>query len=353
MGTLLTTAAALRTTATTLLIGAFAVCSTAMADVLEDDVPLALVLALLGGPPDQTVLYSGMPPGFPEVPVPDSVTVLGGVQMSNTRRVILDVGGPTGPVRDRMIVDMQAEGYLLITQPPQRPQQAMIRGFQTASTIPEGMPVQLCHDQHGIVMIRPFPGSRGAQINTLIELQQQQAPRHLRAPAASWSTGTGSAGTPLFVDMTGIPRQAQPGQPMSCQDMRDQQLRQGMPRGQSMAEHMPQLVMPAGAIMQQSQQGAIPRWSAFGGGGGVQPGMSTDALMEMDISLSALYTHFADQLREQDWSLESESEGSVTATGTWLANVTGPDGAEQVVHGVLTVARDGGEDEWRLRFMIW
>ncbi len=323
-----------------LVLGVLVLCTSVLADPFEDDVPLDLVRALLGGQIDQTVLYAGWPPDFPQVPLPDSVTVLGSVQMMNVQRVVLDTGGPAGPVRDRLIADLEAEGYLLITQPPQRRAPFPMGGFQAVPAIPDGMPVQLCHEQHGMLLIRPLPGGSGGPSRT-IELHTQ-----LSRPMAA-------AGTPFFSDAPAIARQtvAAGPQTLSCEDLRDRQLQQqGMGSGQSLAEYMPQLLLPAGAISQQSSQGGIPRLGMSGGG--LSPGLLSDAEMQMDMTLSALYSHFARQLREQGWQADSEAEGETTATGTWLS-VHETSGAERTVYGLLLITQLDGADAWRLRFVIW
>lgn len=318
----------------------FLICSSVLADPFEEYVPLELARALLGGQVEQTVLYPGFPPDFPEVSLPDSVTVLGSVQMMNVQRVVLDTGGPAGPVRDRLVAALETEGYLLITQPPQRMAQIPMRGFQTVPAIPDGMPLQLCHEQHGMLLIRPLAGGSGAP-SRMIELHYQSS--RPMAPAAA---------TPFLSGSPAIARQSIPPgtQTLSCEDLRDRQLHQGMASGQYLSEVMPQLLLPAGAILPQSSQGGIPRLGISGGG--LSPGLLSDAEMQMSIELSALYIHFARQLREQGWQADAEAEGEHSATGTWVSSHE-IDGTERAVYGVLSITELDGDDTWRLRFVLW
>ena len=39
--------------------------------------------------------------------------------------------------------------------------------------------------------------------------------------------------------------------------------------------------------------------------------------LEIDWSMEEVYRHFAEQITEQDWALDTESIGSVSASGTW------------------------------------
>lgn len=38
-------------------------------------------------------------------------------------------------------------------------------------SIPEGMPIQLCHEQHGLLMLRVVGSSQGMAVTTMLEVQ--------------------------------------------------------------------------------------------------------------------------------------------------------------------------------------
>jgi hypothetical protein len=75
--------------------------------------------------------------------------------------------------------------------------------------------------------------------------------------------------------------------------------------------------------------------------------MSTEVSIEIDWGIDAIYEHIAEQINRQQWNLDSDSIGEITATGTWLRNV---DNVGNFI-GTLTVT-SAGDNRFDLKFVI-
>ena len=82
-------------------------------------------------------------------------------------------------------------------------------------------------------------------------------------------------------------------------------------RGMGISQYMPQLLVP-----EEARQGRMPFMRATGlssSGNSAE----TDTNFTIQWELEEVYEHFAEQIVELGWTLDAESLGSVTATGSW------------------------------------
>ncbi len=312
--------------------------SLAIANPIEDQVPLDLVRVLLPGNPEQTFLYEGAPPGFPELPLPESASILGSMESGNMRRMVVEFAEPAGPARTRLIADMEAEDYLLITQPPQVMRPGSGGGFMAPPSIPDGMMVQLCHEQHGMLMLRIVGSGQGMAASTLLEVQSTA----LQVPGPAAFTPFRNTGAAEI-------RMAAPSN-TSCEALLDQQQGRFQTMRSGLGAKVPGLLLPAAASGAQTRQSGLPG-GGFGASG-PSSGRSNEARFNMPGTAAGLYEHFSGQLRDQDWAEDHGAAGEVSATGAWVSTIRDQDGEERPVRGILSVMQDGDE-QWNARFMFW
>lgn len=76
-------------------------------------------------------------------------------------------------------------------------------------------------------------------------------------------------------------------------------------------------------------------------------GMEVDAYLELDWTIDEVYAHFAEQITDQEWELDTESVGNISATGTWVLN---PEPDVNLV-GTFTVM-DSGDSNYQMKFRM-
>lgn len=277
------------------------------AQPFEESIPLDLARALISpGSVDNISFYQGFPPDFPDIELPAGISVMGSMGQHNAERVVLYATPDAGQQREALVASMEEQGYRMLTRPPQQdPDQ---RGFVAPDVIPPGMPVQLCHDDHGTMMIQVVSGSA----------------------------------EPLLVMMgMGSPRQMQ----MNCeqQEARMELMgRQGPGAGPQ--RYMPRLELPSGAT---GRSAALRAFSPFGSGmSGSGNTVRTSTDVSVDWPPERLHEHFAAQLREQGWTVDSEGLGTFSASSGWR----GEEDDESLL-GALQVL-SSGDGQYQVTFVL-
>jgi len=272
----------------------------------EDNIPLELATVLVSqGQVDSVGFYRGVPPDFPDIALPRGVSVLGSMTQRNGHRVVLRAPPDAGQQREALVRAMEASGYRMLTRPPQTdPDQ---RGFVAPAVIPPGMPVQLCHDDRGNMTVRVVSGG----VEPMLVLM----------------------GSPLPV------QQAR----MSCDQQEARMDRMGGPGRASRGaqQYMPRLELPPDATSR-----AAAAFSPFRGISGSLDNARTSTDVSIEWEPGRLHEHFAGQLREQGWAVDSEASGTRSAISGWVGEEEG-----QSLLGSLQILASG-EDQYQVTFQL-
>lgn len=247
-----------------------------------DSIPLDVAEALFGfGIDDNFAVYSDIIDDFPEFDMPSEFEVVGSVLQNRQMRVVLATQLDEAEAVDAIASSYLDDGWINMPQfnPPR-----VEKGFVSAANSNLRPRYQMiCHDDHG-------------QLN--MSYRQRPSENYL-----VMSLGIGF----------GFNRSWQ-----SCQEIIAQQeisLARMSGRSMGMQQYMPRLELPEGT----TQGGYQPFF--IGGGGGGNNSYETDATVEIEMNLEEVFRHFAEQIIEQEWSSDSESVGTATATGTWTKTV--------------------------------
>ncbi len=279
------------------------------ASAFEDGVPQVLVEQFTSGQ-----IYSGLPVDFPQVDLPDSITVRGSLDNDFSQMVVFSSAVPVEEASMDLAESFENSGWTRLISQNFTPQQ---NGFIYPDQPPQplGADDQFCHDRYGTMTL------------------------------------TSSQGSENFINLR-LMNQAmmQPG--FSCQQQNQQRQMQidragngpgfGMPNQQ----YLPRLEMPEG-----DGQNARPRSPFFGlrGISGSSNDFETQASISGDWSVEELNQHFADQLQAQGWQLDSDWAGEVSAGGNWTIN---PEANTNLI-GILTVLeRTQGIFELKFRLVV-
>lgn len=292
------------------------------AQEIQDDVPIDLVKALLGSnSPFDVRIYSAVPDHFPQITIPDSAELLGGADMGHSQQIVMRVEGDGMRQRAQIIAALESEGYLMLTQmPAANPAQT---GFVAPQLIPPSMPVQLCHDTHGMLSVR-ITGNNPAQMGSTQTISPGTQSLSLGIVSPFFSTQSGAAAdstattSVINISSTGgavRPRTAMMGG-VSCEQMQLQfsGRGQGGPMMPNINQYMPRMELPAAATL----PGMGMRPAMFSGSAG---GMESRIDMSIDWDLPRLFRHFTDQIAQQNWQIDNETVGSISANAGWTREV--------------------------------
>ncbi|MDO9518743.1 MAG: hypothetical protein Q7L19_00840 [Pseudohongiella sp.] len=324
------------------------------AEEIRDNVPLDLVKALLGtNSPYDVRLYSGLPDSFPEFRIPDSAELLGSADMGHSQQVILRAQGDGMQQRSQIMTSLEDSGYLLLTQAPTaNPAQT---GFVTPLFIPPSMPVQFCHDEHGMLTIR-ITGANPTYVgNTpfgprVLSLSSSQGPAYQpflnSTSRATWVAGTSNAAmTDSIINVTatgGVNNSRAQMGAMDCQQMLAQFSGRGQPAPALMNinQYMPRMELPAAATLSPAR-GMGPSFTS-----GSLNGIESGVVMSIDWELGRLFRHFTDQIAQKDWLIDNQSVGDISATASWIREID-----EMQFFGMLRVIKTA-DSHYRLQFSI-
>jgi len=271
------------------------------ADDFEDAIPLPIVEALFDiHGSGQFAVYTDIMEEFPPVPVPPDFTVCGSANQTTWLRVALATALDETAALAAMREALKADGWIAL--PPREPP-VRDAGFVT------GLPVVVrnnayCHDDHGQVTLS----------------FRRRWPENFLVLTASLNQVGGQ----------------------SCAEVIAQyeHTRALMSRADSGAQqYMPRLIVPRLTGRSMRQAGWIP-------GSISSSGHSAESQASLAIAwpLEEVFDHFASQLAEQDWAVDSRSVGSVSATGTWTRTVEN----DRTVIATLSIVR-AGKARYQLR----
>ena len=261
-------------------VSLFAAFDFAKADTeFEDSIPIAVAEALfdigLGG---QFAAYSDIMDDFPEFQLPSEFDVMGSVVQNSQMRVALTTELEESAATEALKESFLDSGWV---EMPQFQRFPSTRGFVSAVETRTFYGSQICHDEHGQLSI----GFRQRDEGNVVSLRSSYG------FARNWR---------------------------NCDELIAQQEQSmAMMRGRSsgLGELMPRLEVP-----EEARQGSRPALM-LGGMSSSSDSAETDARIELEWELERVYQHFAEQILEQGWTLDTESIGSLTATGTWTQTV--------------------------------
>ena len=243
------------------------------ASEFEDSIPLDVAEALFDfGVGGRFAVYSDIMDGFPIFQLPDEFTVLGSTYYNNSMRV----GLSTEFVEERAVQAIEdsfgSDGW--VTMPNYNPMRNRT-GFVSANQV-EPQYRSICHDQFGQMSISSRP--RGPLSLIVLSLSASLN--------RNWT---------------------------SCAQLRAQQEQQmAMMSGRvGFQQYMPRLVVPEEANSERSPGFALASSSSSNNSA------ESEISLEINLDMEAVYTHFAEQMIGQEWNLDTESIGSVSASGTW------------------------------------
>ncbi|GJM13281.1 MAG: hypothetical protein DHS20C12_16840 [Pseudohongiella sp.] len=286
--------------AVSLVAGLPSLADTEFEDSIPIDVAEVLFDSTLTG---QIEIFSDLIDDFPPFTMPDDFSVIGSVVQSGSSRVVLSTNLPHDQALQQLQDSFEQEGWLEFPnfRPPVRDS-----GFVAPVPVIMHIPNSFCHDDFGRVSISS--SERGA-------ISHFALARH------------NSFGNPQGSCVSQI----------SMQEMQMAQM--GLRRG--IHQYMPRMEVPETENIRPS--------GAFIGGGSSSSGNSveTEINLSSDLDIEELYEHFADQIVEQDWQVDSEVVGGRSATGIWTKSPS----AEMELVGMLSVL-EVAEGEYELQFRL-
>ena len=277
---------------------------TVIADTLfEESIPLDVAEALFGYTSRGSfTVYSDIASRFPEFELPPSFEVLG----SNVNDPMIRVGLGTS---------LEAETAL----------DSIVSAFTNREYV--AMPIIDTPSRGGFI----FPNQIATQNRQLCHDEEGQLTVSFRERE------------PLnFVILSTTSRGLRNWR--SCEQLIEEQQRTiGQMMGRrGMVQYMPRLVLP-----DEGDQGISPSWVLFGGVSSSSNSADSEATIEIDWELEEVYQHFATQLSEQGWLLDSESIGNVSGQGIWTHS---PEPNLDLI-GHFNVV-DSGDSEYELTIRI-
>lgn len=324
------------------------------AEEIQDNVPLDLVKALMASnSPFGIRLYYDLPDNFPAIDMPDSAELLGGADMGHSLQAVLRVDGDGLQQRSQLMTSLENSGYILLTQAPAaHPSQT---GFVAPTFIPPQMPLQYCHDVHGMVTVRVTGGSNAGSANAMyvnpssLSLSVAQGapvrPFFVGSSAATSSAASTNTPSDTVIHITVNGGATNPGQMtggMNCAQMLEQYSGRGQPGAMMMnlGQYMPRMELPAAAVAAAS--GRPPGSFSSGSRNGMESG--TD--IRIDWDLETVLRYFADQIERQGWDNDTQSVGNISASASWTREVD-----ELALFGSLRVVKTG-DMQYRLQFQV-
>lgn len=225
----------------------------------------------------EVFLYSDIPTDFPIFTVPENYEVLGGFKNDSTSLVVLRTELNEEEAANT-IIDAFVNNNWLEVGPPQ------------LGTIPTGgffgigavnFPRRLCHDEFGSLSV-PVEIFDGEIIVKASLNLNSGGPRP-------------SCREQLAISSNSIPVNQRSG----------------------VMEYMPRLEVPENS----GNAGRFPFMA--GGGSGSRGGAEANVSIRIDWSIEEVYAHFENQLLAQDWVIDSQTSGELTAVSGWTKSIEG------------------------------
>jgi len=213
---------------------------------------------------------------FPAFQIPDRFTVLGSAYFLNSLRVALATDLETEEAVEIMVATFLDDDWE--TMPNINPFSNRT-GFVALNQM-ESTRTILCHDQFGQLTVSSKSREAANQIVLSVGVNMGQR--------RGWN---------------------------NCAQLRaqmEQQMTMMQGRGRmGFQQYMPALLMPA--------EGSAGQRPAFmiGGTSSSSNNAETEVELEIDWSMEEVFSHFAQQMLEQEWAIDTDSIGSLSASGTW------------------------------------
>ena len=255
----------------------------------------------------QVEIYSDIMDEFPPFQVPAALSVLGSVNQGFMLRVILETQSDEDTAIDVIMKAFLLNNWQSMPSPFMGRAQT---GFIAPNTnIPKVN--QICHDQLGRISINYFQRSS------------------VKYVSLNKSRGFGG-------------HQGTCAQQVAQQTAQQALFSNRLGANGGIRQYMPKMELP-------STTGQMPSpFSIMGGGfSGSLTDIETESQLEIEWTTTEVYQHFADQIAEQEWLLDSESSGNFGANGTWTRS---PETNMNLI-GTLTVLKTG-DSYFQLKFRL-
>ena len=250
----------------------------------------------------QFAVYSDIMDDFPPFQVPDGFSIVGSVYHSGRLRVGLETQASADDAIEAISSAFTSAGWQSMPSPLLLTPQT---GF-ISSTVLVSRTIQICHDELGHVSIRFSERDSG----NFVVLDEYSG--------LSRNQGT-----------------------CAYQLARQTRMSTIMSTGVGIRQYMPRMEVPVAP-------GRRPALGWVGGGSSTSDTQAeTETNLEIDWSLAEVYKHFADQIIGQEWELDTETIGNVSANGNWTRSPT--QGMNLI--GTLTVL-EFSDSNFQLKFRI-
>ena len=248
------------------------------ADAFENGIPLELVEQFTGGQ-----ISPDLPVDFPDVDLPESVSVMGSLDNNFNQIVVFRSTEPGEEAGMAIAGSFEEAGWIrLLSFVFEQQTNGFV--YPNQAPLPVGPDEQFCHDRYGTMTVS---SPAGADDIVNVRLTNQAL--------------------------------MQPG--FSCQEQNEQRQRQqAMGRGGfpfsnlQNSQYIPRLELPV------DEDESAPMRTPFrglGGFSGSDNDVETQASVAVEMTAAEVNAHFAEQLEAQGWTLDSDWAGEFTAGGNW------------------------------------
>lgn len=271
----------------------------------EDSIPIEVAEVLFDASLNgQFEIYSDIADAFPPFELPDNFTVIGSTVQNGNLRAVVSSAMASDAAIQQLIDAFEAEDWqqLPAFNPP-----VQDTGFVAPGPVIVRSNTSLCHDELGRLSISS--AERGATNYYAIFMYN-----------ALMGSSQGSCASQLAM------------QQQSFAQMRF---------SEGIRQYMPRMEVP-------EAENIRPRGAFIGGGSSSSNNSAeTETNLRSDLGIEELYEHFAEQISEQDWELDTEVVGSRSATGNWTKS---PEPGIDLI-GTLFVL-ESSESNYELRFRL-
>lgn len=245
----------------------------------ENGVPVELVEQVSNGQ-----LSADLPVDFPDIDLPDSVSVMGSLDTNFSQIIVFTSSVPTDQAGMELAESFMNSGWIRLQSITyEQPQNGFV--YPNPAPLPLQPGDEFCNDGFGTISIT-MPDSAPNIVNLRMNNQALM----------------------------------QPG--FSCRQQNEQRLMQrnrgvGFPFSMQNSQYLPRLEYP------EDENRNRPRPPFFGGGGFSGSNNDIEARGNFagdDWTVEELKDHFAAQLEDQGWQLDSDWSGDVSAGGNWTLN---------------------------------
>lgn len=248
-------------------------------------------------------IYSDISSEFPDFAVPDDFTVIGSVIDNYNVRAVLGTSLSREQGVQLLVSAFEQESW---QQFPQMRPPVPTSGFVTPTPPITQVGISLCHDDLGHLSITST--ERDSEVYFAIGRYN------------TFGNSQSSCANQLAMQQQSISQ---------------------MRFSNGIRQYMPRMEVP-------EAEGIRPRGAFLGGGSSSgNNSAETEINLKSELDIEELYTHFADQIVEQDWETDSEAVGGRSATGIWTKSPT----ADLELAGTLSIL-EVSEGNYELQFRL-